>query len=156
EGGRGTGGGPAPDPRQPARRIRSRRPRRTEARAMAHDAARFLVAIARDGEIRWDGERIDREAYESRLAQVAGAGGTIVYHREAPDHEPSREQLALFKRIVDHRIPVRFKNLDLAGSARGALGWFEMQECPLAFRFAAVPGQPLLFACRPEGQSKLM
>jgi len=39
-------------------------------------------------------------------------------------------------------------------SVMDRLVWFELQVCPHEFRFAVLPGQPVLFGYRPEGQHK--
>ncbi|HEV3164465.1 MAG TPA: hypothetical protein VGZ22_10605 [Isosphaeraceae bacterium] len=110
-----------------------------------------VVKVSRTGEVYWDGALVAAEELVTQLKQVNERQSGIVYYRESPEREPTREQFATFQAIIAQGVTVQL-GLD-APSEWGVLEWFEVQECPHEFRFAGVPGQPVLFACRPDPEA---
>ena len=127
----------------------------TTAPAAPRPTREVTLEVTRLGEAFWDGEPVTATELEARLARLKQDGGAVAYHRESPEQEPTAAQMAAIEAIARHKLPVRLGGGQRAGAAT-PLVWFEMQECPLEFRFAVVPRQPLLFAARADAASKVV
>ena len=107
------------------------------------------VKVSELGEVFLDRTPVTLAELSARLLELKGRGGHIVYYRESPQSEPSRDVMTVLELLTATQIPIQMGHD--APSEWGRLEAFELEVGPQQFRFALARNQPFLFGFRPEG-----
>ena len=107
------------------------------------------VKVSELGEVFLDRTPVTLAELSSRLLELKERGGHIVYYRESPQSEPSRDVMTVLELLTATQIPIQMGHE--APSEWGTLEAFELEVGPQQFRFALGRNQPFLFGFHPEG-----
>ena len=120
--------------------------------ALAEIGTTHRLKLSKAGELYLDREAVNLTDLTTRLLALKKQGDHIVYYRESPGEEPSKDMQEILEVIMATKIPIQMG--DETQSEWGALQFFEVEVAPQQLRFAITPDQPLFFGYTREGAAK--
>lgn len=72
----------------------------------AQNASIARISVLSNGSLFLNGKSTDLRSIESELQRLKQVKGTVWYHRDNPQAEPSKEGTAVVNMIIQHRLPV--------------------------------------------------